>query len=158
MRELSMYPKMEGRRPETSRDAIRAFERKRGIELPQAYTKFLLATNGGVPVNSLFHVKGRPDDPIDNVQSFLGIGVPVPTSELAYAYDIYSGGIPPEIVPIANQDIGNYICLDLRGGAGRVVYWDHRHFWNTGEWREADLYDIADTFEEFLGSLIPATA
>lgn len=152
-----MYPTMEEQRPKTTIVAIEAFERQRRLVLPAAYKRFLLATNGGVPVQSVFPVSGRPNDRFDNVQAFLGIGVPIPTSELSYAYDLYSGGFPFGIVPIANQDLGSYICLDLRDGKEQVVFWDHRHFWSTGEWREQDLYHVAGSFEEFLG-LLTSTA
>ena len=64
-------------------------------------------------------------------------------------------GFPFGSVPIANQDLGSYICLDLRNGRQRVDFWDHRHFWSTGEWRERDLYHVADSFEEFLSLLRP---
>jgi hypothetical protein len=43
----------------------------------------------------------------------------------------------------------------MRDGRERVVLWDHRPFWGTGEWRESDLYHVADSFEEFLASLRP---
>lgn len=145
-----MVPVMIDRRPPTTNSAIQAFERALGLALPTDYKAFLLATNGGVPQNARFPVRGRSHDPFDEVQSFLGIGVQVPTNELSYASDIYNGGIPSGIVPIANQAFGNYVCLDLRGGTARVTLWDHRHFWSTGEWREVDLYEVADSFEEFL--------
>jgi hypothetical protein len=145
-----MYPEMIGQRPPTTSAAIEAFEKERGLKLPMAYESFLLATNGGVPRASLFPVQNRPNDPIDNVQCFLGIDVPIPTSELSYPYDLYVGGFPFGIVPIASQDLGGYVCLDLRASRERVAFWDHRHFWSTGEWRERDLYHVADNFEEFL--------
>ncbi len=150
-----MYPSMKTRRPPTTIFAISSFEQQRNIVLPDAYKRFLVATNGGVPIVSLFPIKGREYSPFDNVQAFLGIGVPIPTSELAYAYDLYVGGFPFGIVPIANQDEGNYVCLDLRGGKEKVVFWDKRHFWSTGEWREQDLYDVAGSFDEFLTLLRP---
>ncbi len=89
------------------------------------------------------------------MQVFFGIGVREPTNELAYGYDLYAGGIPHEIVPIATDGMGNYVCLDLRKRAERVAFWDKRHYWGTGEWRESDLHDVASSFEEFLGSLRP---
>jgi hypothetical protein len=76
-----------------------------------------------------------------------------PTTELAYAYDLYAGGLPRGIVPIAGDGSGNYVCLDLRKGTDRVAFWDKRHFWGAGEWRESDLYHVASSFEEFLGFL-----
>ena len=51
---------------------------------------------------------------------------------------------------------GDYVCLDLaRASRRRVAFWDKRHFWGTGEWREGDLYHVANSFEEFLASLRP---
>lgn len=150
-----MYPQMKTRRRSTTISAIGLFERQRAIVLPEDYKRFLIETNGGIPVVSLFPVKGREYSPFDNVQAFLGIGVPIPTSELAYAYDLYAGGLPFGIVPIANQDEGNYVCLDLRGGKEKIVFWDKRHFWSTGEWREQDLYAVADSFDQFLTLLRP---
>ncbi len=150
-----MYPEMENRRPSTTIDAILAFEQSRKIALPDTYKRFLLATNGGVPTASLFSVRGRPHAPNDYVQSFLGIGVSISSSELAYAFDLYIGGFPHGIVPIATQPFGNYICFDLRDSGQPIVLWDHRHFWSTGEWREQDLYYVADTFDEFLRILRP---
>ncbi len=151
-----MFPEMHDRESLTTPTAIDDFEAARNLRLPAGYREFLLATNGGTPVKSVFPLQDRPHDPFDNVQDFLGIGVSVPTSELAYAYDLYFGGFPFGIVPIANQDFGSYICLDLRDGKERVVFWDHRHFWSTGEWREQDLYHVADSFGEFLGLLRPS--
>ena len=145
-----MYPEMRTQRPPTTSDAIAKFERTRSLNLPGDYKAFLLANNGGSPRASLFPLQGRPHDPIDNIQTFLGIGVSVPTNELSYAYDLYIGGFPFGIVPIAVQDLGSYICLDLRDGKERVAFWDHRHFWSTGEWREQDLYLVANTFSDFL--------
>jgi cell wall assembly regulator SMI1 len=150
-----MLPRITEGNPSITPAAIEAFERERGITLPASYKEFLLATNGGVPELSAFPIRGNPSEPIGIVRSFLGIGVRVPTSELSYAYDLYAGGFPEGIVPIAGNGLGDYICLDLRDGKERVAFWDKRHFWGTGEWRESDLYHVADSFAEFLASLRP---
>jgi hypothetical protein len=92
-------------------------------------------------------------NPHASVQVFFGIDAA--SSDLAENYDFHAGRIPAEIVTIASNGGGNYICLDLRGGGEKIVFWDHRPFWRTGEWRESDLYHVADSFEEFLGSLRP---
>jgi cell wall assembly regulator SMI1 len=135
--------------------AIEAFEGERGLSLPGSFKEFLLATNGGVPKEPAFPINGMPNNPIGLVQVFLGIGVRWPTTELAYVYDLYAGGFPQGIVPIAGDGMGNYVCLDLRKSAERVAFWDKRHFWGTGEWRESDLYHVADSFAEFVESLGP---
>ena len=150
-----MFPEIIDANPQTSLAAIEDFERQRGLSLPAPYKEFLLATNGGVPRDPTFPIRGMALNPTGSVQVFLGIGVRWPTTELAYAYDSYAGGFPPGIVPIAGDGSGNYVCLDLRNGRDRVAFWDKRHFWGTGEWRESDLYHVASSFEEFLASLRP---
>jgi cell wall assembly regulator SMI1 len=146
------------RNPPTTEAAIAKFEKDRELTLPPSYKAFLLATNGGVPDDTAFPVEGMQNTNIWGLQSFAGIGVAEPTSELAYGYDMYEGGIPSGIVPIAGDGMGNYVCLDLRKGTDRVAFWDKRHFWGSGEWRESDqsdLHHIANSFEEFLASLRP---
>lgn len=150
-----MFPKMEDKRPPVTRGAIENFERASGLTLPKSYKEFLLETNGGAPTYDSFPVHGMADRKFETVQSFAGIGVPIPTTELAWGYDLYSGGIPSGILPIAGNGGGDWICLDLRDGQERVALWDFRHHWGTGEWREQDLYHIADSFEGFLKLLQP---
>jgi hypothetical protein len=148
-------PDMVEANPPTTIEAIEDFERTRSVTLPSSYKLFLLTSNGGVPALSHFPLAGRRGNPFESVQVFCGIGVRWPTTELSYALDLYRGGIPEGVVPIADQDGGSFICLDLRDGTDRVVFWDHRHFWSTGEWREQDVYRIAESFEAFLDLLRP---
>jgi cell wall assembly regulator SMI1 len=150
-----MFPKMTEGSPPTTRQAIEDFESDRRITLPALYREFLLATNGGVPEKPAFPIEGMARNPIGIIQVFFGIGARWPTTELSYAYDLYTGGFPDGIVPIADNGEGSYVCLDLRKGRERVAFWDKRHFWATGEWRESDLYQVANSFAEFLASLRP---
>jgi hypothetical protein len=150
-----MFPEIIEGNPLTSLAAIEDFERQRDLALPALYKQFLLTTNGGHPKNSIFPIKGMALNPFGSIQTFAGIGVREPTDELAWSNDLYAGGIPHGIVLIAGNGLGDYICLDLRDGKERVAFWDKRHFWGTGEWRESDLYHIADSFAEFLASLRP---
>jgi SMI1-KNR4 cell-wall len=148
-----ILPEMSSRNPKTNIAAITDFSSQRHLILPRSYIDFLLTINGGRPSRSCHRVAVPYESSHINIQAFLGIGVLIPTSELSYAYDLYVGGFPFGIVPIANGDSGDYICLDLRGNAERVVFWDKRHFWSTGEWREEDLYLLAHSFEVFLSGL-----
>jgi hypothetical protein len=143
---------LDGNMP-ASPEAISNFEEQRCLKLPPSYRRFLSIVNGGVPVQSAFPIAEYASDTHGNVKVFLSIGSRYPTEELAYAYDLYTGGLPDKIIPIACDDIGNYVCLDLRNNSDSVVFWDHRHYWSTGEFREQDLYRVADTFEAFLNSL-----
>lgn len=155
--EMHMSIEISDPNPPTNASSIAAFEVQAGVELPRSYKSFLLLTNGGRPSRTYFDVKNRPFSPEEALHYFLGLGITdYPTLDLLYPLNLYAGGIPSEVVPIANEDGGSYICLDLRHGGERVVYWDKAHFWSTGEWREDDLYPIADSFAEFLSLLRPS--
>ena len=151
-----MFPEITEANPPTSPTAIGNFERSRSITLPKLYKEFLLATNGGRPKFSAFPIEGMPLNPVGSIHFFFGIeNSRWRVYDLAEAYDFFAGRIPHDIVPIASDDFGSHVCLDLRKGKDRVAFWDHRHFWGTGEWREGDLYPVADSFAEFLASLRP---
>ena len=151
-----MFPNVQSANPPASMAAIREFEHSRGLDLPSLYREFLLATTGGSPDTPLFPIEGMALNPHGLIQVFFGIGAGLPTSDLAKVYDMYVGGFPQGIVPIACTDGDDFICLDLRNGHERVAFWDKRHFWGTGEWRESDLYHVADSFADFLASLGPS--
>jgi hypothetical protein len=93
------------------------------------------------------------NNPTGCIQCFFGFKKKIDVDNLSSNYDLYVGGLPHGIVPIAGNGGGDYVCLDLRNNQERVAFWDKRHFWGTGEWRESDLYDIASSFEDFLSSL-----
>ena len=150
-----MFPKLKSANPPTTMAAIEEFEDRYGGILPGLYKEFLLASNGGAPEASVFPIEGFALNPFGAVQVFFGIGARLPTSDLAKVYEMYGGGFPLGIVPVACTDGDDFICLDLRGGTDRVAYWDKRPFWGTGEWRENDLYHVANSFAEFLASLRP---
>jgi cell wall assembly regulator SMI1 len=149
-------PEMIVPRVATSADAINAFESSHGIRLPADYRKFLLATNGGRPKLANFPVDGFPHAETWDIAFFMSIGGGIPTQELAYALELYAGGLPDGVLPIAGDDGGNYICLDMRDGGEKVVFWEKSHFWSTGEWREQDLHRIAASLREFFASLGPS--
>ncbi len=148
-----MFPKLNSANEPTTLGAIEKFERERSLDLPESYKNFLLAANGGVPETLMFPIQGFALNPFGAVQVFFGVDAKFPTSDLAKVYEMYQGGMPKGLVPIACTGGDDFICFDLRGGTDAVSYWDKRPFWGTGEWRESDLYRVADSFEEFLGSL-----
>ena len=150
-----MLPKIIDGNPPATQQGIEHFERGCGLVLPDVYKEFLLATNGGVPETPAFPVQGMADYSVGVMQVFFGIGARSPMPDLIEIYDFYADRIPHGIVPIADDGGGGYVCFDLRNGKHRVVFWDRRHFWGTGEWRERDLYHVAESFAEFLELLRP---
>jgi hypothetical protein len=150
-----MFPEISEGNPPTSLATIEDFERKH-VLLPGLYKEFLLAANGGRPTSSIFPITGMALNPDGSIQFFFGIGNQRwPGYDLTNVLQELGDRIPSGIIPIATTDTGEYLCLDLREGGERVVFWDRVHFWGMGEWRESDLYHVADSFEEFLASLRP---
>ena len=144
------YPTTVGSDIPTSERAIRDFEQQYGVRLPKVYVGFLLMTNGGRPNKLAYPIAGLAD-----VDFFMGLAPQSETFDLRRYLDIFAGRIPADFVLVGVNGGVDYICLDLRDGGERVVFWDHAHFWSTGEWREGDLYFIANSFQEFLTSLRP---
>jgi SMI1 / KNR4 family (SUKH-1) len=154
---LQMYPTMHGETsPTTTTDSIiDEFEKSRGIRLPNLYRTFLKETNGGIPDRRIYPITGMIDNPHGGIQCFFGFNKEIETDNIDSNYDFYAGRIPHEIVMIASNGGGDYVCLDLRSNRERVVFWDKRPFWGTGKWQESDLYQVADTFQDFLTVLKP---
>jgi SMI1 / KNR4 family (SUKH-1) len=150
-----MFPNMHGdTSPQVANDEmITEFEKSRNLFLPDLYKKFLKKTNGGIPDRKKYPIVGMDDNPFGSIQCFFGFRKQTEFDLLEYNYDLYVGGFPHGIVPIAANGCGDYVCLDLRNDKSRVSFWDKRHFWGTGEWRENDFYHVANSFEDFLRSL-----
>ena len=151
-----MIPNMTLGNSVTTKSAIDIFENKYSVSLPETYRKFLLKTNGGRPENAVFPIRGLALNPFGSVNCFFGLDPIYKSCDLSRWLDWFDGRIPLKFIPIADNGGVDYICLDLRSNNERVVFWDHAHFWSTGEWRESDLYLIADTFDKFLSSLTPS--
>lgn len=155
MEQKSIFPTLtQGFAPTTSA-AVAEFERSRGVQLPPAYKQFLMAANGGMPDRSVFPIDGMPLNPSGAIHFFFGLNTGEENYDLAQIYDFFHGDLPAEIIPIACDEGSYYVCLDLRGGSDVVRFWDMSHHWGTGEWREEDLYHVANSFQEFLASLRP---
>lgn len=151
----TMFPRITSGNPPTNLEAVQEFECKVGFPLPRLYKEFLLETNGGRPRESVFPIDGFAHNPFGSLHEFFGLGARPPLADLDEIFEWFKNGVPAGIIAIGRTDGADYLCLDLRDGQEQVRYWDHRHHWGTGEWRESDLYHVANSFEEFIASLRP---
>ena len=66
-------------------------------------------------------------------------------SDIRMIYEDYQGRIPTGLIPIADPDFGNLICMSLdRASYGKIYFWDHEI---------ADLKEIAPSFGELLDKI-----
>ena len=65
--------------------------------------------------------------------------------------------VPPGILPIAGDPVGNLVCIDTRDGRdGPVLFWDHEEGFDDDEVDFSNLYEIAPDLQTFLDGLTEA--
>ena len=129
-----------------------AFCRLYQLEFPNAFVEYLQAHNDAqLEVNIL--------DLGDNeccVRYFYGMSLEA-YSDIRMIYEAYQGRIPKELVPIADPDFGNQICMSLdRAAYGKIYFWDHEIMDSDDEvcmTAIADMKVIASSFEELLARI-----
>ena len=117
-----------------------AFCRLYQLEFPNAFVEYLQAHNDAqLEVNIL--------DLGDNeccVRYFYGTSLEV-YSDIHMIYEAYQGRIPTGLVPIADPDFGNLICMSLdQATYSKIYFWDHEI---------ADLKEIAPSFDALLAKI-----
>jgi hypothetical protein len=96
-----------------SESELARVEASLGVSIPDGYRTFLQATDGGRPVEDTF-------SPKVGVTNFLGArGILKQRARLR-------GRIPENLLPIADAEGGNLICISVaEGDVGAIYFWDH---------------------------------
>jgi cell wall assembly regulator SMI1 len=152
----------EDHRPPAPPAALADAERRlaaRGHRIPPSYRAFLAEQDGGRPVKDTFYFEQHDRRQSSGVSAFLGVQ-PRPggslTSDLASVVEVV-GDIPPGILPIAHDEVGNLICIDTRDGRdGPVMFRDHEEGFDDDEVDYSNLYEIAPDLQTFLDGLTEA--
>jgi len=104
---------------------IEALEAQIGIKFPVRFRAIYQAYNGGSPVRE-FLVSDEDFEPV-RVEDFksissVGAGDANETKYIGGCYEVMREAniVPSHLVPFANDEAGNFICLEI--GAGRVIY------------------------------------
>lgn len=147
--------------PPAPPEALADTERRlaaRGHRIPPSYRAFLAERDGGRPIEDTFSFEQNDRRQSSGVASFIGVQ-PRPggglTSDLASVVEVVE--IPPGILPIAADEVGNYVCLDTREGRdGPVLFWDHEEGFDDGEVDYSNLHEIAPDLQTFLDELTEA--
>lgn len=133
-----------------SEERLDIFERAISSRLPEAYRDFLLRYNGGQPVPSFFWIESRKDG--SAVNRFYGLyDARTPFSIDTYANNKELYGIPASLLPIGDDGMGNFICIDLSPEHfGSIYFLDHdRHPFDDAN-STVGMTRLASTFSEFL--------
>ncbi len=134
--------------------SIETIERLYGVNLPLNYKEFLLEYGGCfTKSNRMYHpievTPVTPEDGFDSMVGFYGI-----TTYDAYNIETiiqtYKDILGSIVMPIADADGGDLICIGLKDKyRGKIYYWHHEDE-TTDEDRKEYYYLIANSLEEFI--------
>ena len=77
-------------------------------------------------------------------------------SDIRMIYEDYQGRMPKELIPIADPDFGNQICMSLdKATYGKIYFWDHEMMDadDAGIPATSDLKEIAPSFDALLARI-----
>jgi len=139
-------------RPATGDDIARLEDELRTI-LPRDYVSFLQTEGGGRPT---------PNQSVHDQALELGVAVTdfFDADHLTKEWSKWRARVPARLVPVADAEGGNLVCLSLHGeDTGSVYFWDHENEVEDGvEPDDRNITQIAASFEEFLDGLLPLGA
>ena len=151
-----MVPIIEPLGPAADERRVATFETMLGASLPAEYRAFLLRTNGGQPDPPCFPVDGWENNPLGDVQLFLGLDAPIESCDLRWAVEVLADRLPAGLLPIAWSNCGDAVCLSLNeADRGSVYVWVHDVEGEVAPWRPSrytHVHFAAASFAEFLAS------
>jgi hypothetical protein len=127
-------------------DALAELEERAGHALPVAYRDFLESHDGAVPEPNTLPDAASGSDV--SVRTFFSV-----EEVLGQLEQLGPGRVPEEVLPIADDDLGNGLFISLEDGS--VWYWDHDEEDPSEEDLWAALTREAEDLEELLDRLEP---
>ena len=137
--------------PSVSATELEALEKKIGAPFPLSYREFLLSKNGGRPEPDGIEVPGFDET---DVQILFGLGRRFESSCIDWNLETLSARLPEQALPIASDSSGNVFYISLTAeNHGSVSYADVNAVWGMETTKKAPSYEVASTFEKFIGNL-----
>ena len=118
---------------------IKALEEFLGGELPKTYIDFLSKYDGAVPSDNYITAESM-NDGYASIRKFVPV---LKIIQLTKDIDF----IFQNTFPIAEDDCGNFICLDIRNG--HILFWDHEISYS----EEDEIY-LAEDISQLLSQLV----
>jgi SMI1 / KNR4 family (SUKH-1) len=128
-------------------------------KIPKSYRDFLKLHNGGQPTPNAFNfADSNENEPGGFAREFCGIyGRKESWADLACKSETYRDRIPKDLMPIADTEGGNVLCMGTKShNYGKIYYWNHEFEADPDQGEIVDYSNItlvADDFESFLNGL-----
>ncbi len=113
--------------PQLAMERLRKIEDNFDISFPSDYVDFLVAANGGVPIEKFFSVENNEKI----VERFLSIiegyrDSPIGMYDISVVWSQIEDRLDDSLVPFASLFAGDFLCFKFRGDSiPEVVLWDH---------------------------------
>ena len=161
---------------------IESIETKIGKKLPDDYKIFLLEYGNSIfSENIFFKPKKFSSEYIHDellslpnysfhgsgLSCFYGISSDSFENSLGEILERYQDRMPNKFLPIADDGLGNQICISLNDEAyGYIYWWDHENEWDEDDYKDdtgenmpedakfQNVYLVATSFHDFLSKLI----
>lgn len=137
-----------------SKRKIKAFENELNINLDEGYKEFVVRYGGSTIQADNVLFPSLEENPVASnnhlrLGLFYGFGVDDADFDVISMTVTYEEQMPDWIIPIADGDGGDQICLGVKGeAAGKVYFWDHEL--TNGV---KDTFLVANSFSDFIQSL-----
>ncbi|MBI1246299.1 hypothetical protein GC197_00455 [bacterium] len=138
---MTVIPTIQDSFPPASADEITEFERRFDLKIPPPYRRFLMTTNGGRFAADAYF---GPIKAELGVNLFYSLNAVFDYLDLSNVRKAYLGEIPHSFLVIADDGLGNPICIDTKNLAGPVFEMNHE-----GGSRAL----VCDQFEQFLAGI-----
>lgn len=117
------------------------------IKFPSDYIECVIKNNGGRPNPDSFDFEGHEEAVFNSLLSLHSED----KENMISVCEWIRYRLPGNVIPFANDPLGNYICFDYRENNNPViVFWDHEI---AGKDKEKCLTKICNSFDELLSRL-----
>ncbi|WP_298865310.1 SMI1/KNR4 family protein [uncultured Gimesia sp.] len=147
---------------------LHEYEELIGHSIPETYKYFILKYKTSLIFDNIIIYRPLQSSPwgdekgMQQLDEFYGLcqskGEDLGLSTLSSVFETYLSRMPYSVVPIASAPGGNQICLGIiEEVENKVFFWDHedeREIVGENQNDFKNMYLIADTFEDFIDSLM----
>lgn len=134
-----------------STDYLLELEMLTGAKLPPDYNRFILESGGGQLTSGQF----KNEKQIILIDTLFGSYPEEISVDLKNMYVLLKDRIPPEMLTIGSDGVGNFLCICLKGDdSGKIfMWWADRQPGENEQPSRSNMECISNSFDEFLEDL-----